>query len=292
MYNVRGTLGGCAVVPPSMKGYMACLTEKKFDEAIRTLENLGEFESGSLMTSEGTHTTAKNYIAAAYYQKGKALVAAGGDYAEILDCFKKAGDYSDAQEQIQAENDRHNAVIYADALKELEKGNYLTAIDIFNGIDSYSDATEKIKESYYLYGISLLNDNKTDEARKAFEKAGNYPGAADQIAVIQEVETDEAYNAAVKSYEDGEYELAKNVFSSLGGYKDADNYVKRCEIGLIKLDFDETCTYTIHPSPYEDIICRLEPYLDFVEAKELRKEIAYKIAHLYIMQGKTEETYQ
>ena len=255
-------------------------SEKKFTEAIRALENLGEFDSGSFVTSEGSHVVAKDYIAAVYYQQGMALIAVGGGHEEILDCFKKAGDYSDAHEQIRAENDRYSAVVYADALTELENGNYLTAIEIFNRIDGYSDAKERIKQSYYLYGLSLLNEHRTDDARDAFVKADDYPGAADQIALIQEAEKEADYNAAIRKYDEGDYETAKAVFVELSGYKESDKYIKRCEIGALR-NTNDPLLKKDSLYGWNQIIKELEPYMEYEEAQEYWKETKYKMARFY-----------
>ena len=48
-----------------------CVSEKKFDEAVRILESLGEFDSGSFETAEGSHSAAKDYIPAVYYTTNK-----------------------------------------------------------------------------------------------------------------------------------------------------------------------------------------------------------------------------
>ena len=298
---------------------MTCISEQKYDEAIMSLEVLAAFDSGSYETSKGSHTVAKSYIPMAYYQKGISLAAVDGDHEEILNCFKKAGDYEDAKEQIDAENNRYYGMIYSSGMKAIEDADYLSAIDLFNKLGNYSDASEKLKEAYYLYGVNLLDEGKWEGCRSAFKKAGDYgdsatmilksyysegfewlekgetsiairtfekandyPGAAEQIAVIKERLNSDTYAEAVRLYNDGHYTAAKLAFEKVPGYQDADNYAKKSEIGAIRVQYEQIKSIDdASMSKFESLINGLDSFLDMDEAVALRKELYYKMGIYY-----------
>lgn len=75
---------------------------------------------------------------------------------------------------------------YKTAEKLLQEQEYDEAIDKFISLDGYKDSEERIKECYYEKGLDLYSRNRRDSAIEAFEEAGDYEDASDQITMIKD----------------------------------------------------------------------------------------------------------
>ena len=162
-------------------GALVKVSQQKYDEAISDLENLGLFDSGTLETSVGDHVSAKSYISKIYYDQGIALVAVDGDHNKIIEFFTKAGDYEDAEKQIQDENDRYYKAFYDDGERHLANSEYDAAIESFQKAGEYSDAVERIQKIHYELGEKALETGEWETASLEFSAAGTYKDAASRI---------------------------------------------------------------------------------------------------------------
>ena len=298
---------------------MAHVDINEYEEAVASLTNLGEFNSGSFDTVKGSHVDAKGCIPEVYYNQGLHLVSAAGDHDAIISSFNKAGNFGDAKDQIKAENDRYYGAFYASGVEKASKGEYAAAIAEFEKAGDYSDAKDKIKATYYQYGLSLLNNKeyelsrgalkkageysdaatmilrayyeeglealgngKADEAVALFEQAGEYQDAKAQIEQIADNKKERIYNKAIEELNKTEYEKARDLFASLSGYKDADKYVKICEIKRMRKKFENFIAKDAKaPLNYTGLITALQKYPEIDEANALIKEINYRLGDIY-----------
>ena len=271
------------------------VNEHKFEEAIQILTNLGEFDSGSFLTSRGTHISAKKLIPEAYYAQGIYLTENNMDHDEILNAFKNAGDYSDAKDKIQAENDRYFGAFYTEGLRKFKTGEYIAAIELFEKAGDYLDAAEQIKAAYYSQAVGLLGQKKWEESRIAFGKAGDYQDAAEQIKAAHYYEgidllekkkwkesraafgKADKYNDSatmllktyfaegMEKYEKGDYQQAIALFSQAGHYPDAARYIQMSYYALGEAAYKN--------GQNQDAIAFLEQAGDYEQAKELNGQI-------------------
>ena len=257
---------------------LECISKNNFEEAINIFTGLAEFDSGSFATAKGTHTCAKDCISEVYYSQGMYLVSIAGDHEEILDSFKKAGNYGDAKAQIEAENDRFYQSLYTKGTEYAEKGEYLEAISYFEAAGDYSDSKKKIRETYYLYGEALLNAKKFEDSRKAFEKAGDYRDASDMILKA-------FYEEGLESYDLGNYKEAIDLFSKAGEYPNAKQSAQKSQYALGKEAmekgrFEEAEQFFTYAEGYEDSDALIE------QVKEAKKEKEYLFAQKLYKEGK------
>lgn len=227
----------------------------------------------------GDYSDAKEKVKSAYYLYGESLLE-DKQYAASRTAFEKAGEYSDAATMILK-------AYYEEGSDWYNKGDYNKAIESYTNAKDYPDANNSILKCYYAQGNEALQNGQTDKAFDFFTQAGDYEDAKDLIAKIEENENAIAYNAAMESFIAGEYELAKEEFENLSGYRDADDYAKISDIRLIRKKLDRYIGEKVYAlSSYEKLSNDLAKYLDSDEAKALWKEIQYEMG---VMQHKRED---
>jgi len=227
----------------------------------------------------GDYSDAKEKVKSAYYLYGESLLE-DKQYAASRTAFEKAGEYSDAATMILK-------AYYEEGSDWYNKGDYNKAIESYTNAKDYPDAKNSILKCYYAQGNEALQNSQTDKAIDFFTQAGDYEDAKDLIAKIEENENAIAYNAAMESFIAGEYELAKEEFENLSGYRDADDYAKISDIRLIRKKLDRYIEEKVYAlSSYEKLSNDLAKYLDSDEAKALWKEIQYEMG---VMQHKKKD---
>ncbi len=95
---------------------------------------------------------------------------------------------------------------YETAHKEIERGNYDSAISILQSISFYQDSAERVKEIQYKLAEKALADGKGYEAAIYFGQANTYKDANkrsrelwEDLGVYKTIATDEVYIFAVKN---------------------------------------------------------------------------------------------
>ena len=84
------------------------------------------------------------------------------------------------------------------------------------------------KDNAYRAAISLMEQEKYEEAIEAFTALGDYKDSPDQIANSQKaIEDAKQYEEAVSLFRKKEYDQASSIFASLGDYRDAPSYVQK-----------------------------------------------------------------
>ena len=126
-----------------------------FDDAIRTMSDLGEFKDASSRIKEF------------YYKKAEAALTQD-DFDLVYDSFLNAGDYNDAESRLGEGYLNHASLL-------ISSGQYEDAIQFIEGISKdYDWKNDKKKEAYYLLGKRYYENGQYEKAYNAFVKALPY----------------------------------------------------------------------------------------------------------------------
>lgn len=138
----------------------------------------------------------------------------GSDYGSAISWYEKAGDYSDSREQILNIGEYY----YVTQQYDLAEAVYVKVL----GTGVAAQRLYELGQYYELVG------NK-ERAAKAYREAGAYEDAPDKAVVLQN-EVD--YQAAESLYLAGDYEGAREIYSTISGYKDVDNKITECDYAI------------------------------------------------------------
>ena len=207
----------------------------EYAEAVRILESLGQFDSGSFETADGSHAVASSYIGKMYYDLAVNLQENGGDHDAIIEAFMKAGDYGDAREQIVGENARYHKAFYDAGIEQLKNGEYDAAIESFLNAGDYQDASSRINSVYFAKGNALMEAKDYEGAREAW-------GNLKEDKIIKGKINESYYHEAEDKLNEKAYDKAIELFGKAEGYSDADDRIKEVYylLGEQALDEKET----------------------------------------------------
>ena len=145
-------------------------------------------------------------VNAEHYSKAEDL-AAKGNYAEAIEEYKKANDYSDANEKI--------FKIYCSlAEKAQAEDKYDEAISNYQKASEYKDVSDKILAIYYAQGEKAFAAGEFDKAVIFYRNAGAYKDSKTRLSEI-------AYFCAEQALKNKDIKSAASYFSDAGDYKDA-----------------------------------------------------------------------
>ncbi len=146
------------------------------------------------------------FVNAEHYSKAEDL-AAKGNYAEAIEEYKKANDYSDANEKI--------FKIYCSlAEKAQAEDKYDEAISNYQKASEYKDVSDKILAIYYAQGEKAFAAGEFDKAVIFYRNAGAYKDSKTRLSEI-------AYFCAEQALKNKDIKSAASFFSDAGDYKDA-----------------------------------------------------------------------
>lgn len=151
---------------------------------------------------------------------------------------------------------------YKKGVSNFDSGNYQVSYDEFTAAGDYKDSVERaavaLKGSYYQQGLSALEEFRFDDARNYLYSAGDFPGAPETYAII---DNEEIYHGADVSFTNGEYEAAAQIFLSLEDYRDSsDRYVASIYALADSLydagEYYDAANYFVDIEDYEDSLDR------------------------------------
>ena len=155
--------------------------------------------------------------------------------------------------------------IYRPALEAYDRGEYETALSMFESIAGYSDADAQANRSRYAIAEALYQQGNLAGATEQFAQLGDYSDAAKRLQAVQYVQaglyldqgTAEGYQQAIDAYaaldsysdsadklkqaqfgqadlllNDGHYAEARPIFEALGSYGEAAKRVQACDYAL------------------------------------------------------------
>ena len=254
-----------------------------YNDGIEQVKNGDYLAAMASFTKAGDYSDAKEKIKYTYYLYGESLLNEKL-YNDSRIFFGKAGNYGDAKTMILKAYYEEGSDWYA-------RGEYNNAIDSFTNAKGYPGAKNSILKCYYALGKDAMQNGQTADAVTFLALAGEYEDAKDLIEQIKENEKATAYDTAMASFNDENYEQAKQEFRKLSGYRDADEYAVLSEIKQIRKKYDGYLLKNYKGiSFYTPLAKSLENYLENNEAKELWKEIQYRIGVLHREEGDFEES--
>lgn len=131
----------------------------------------------------------------------------GSNYADAVSWYEKAGDYSDAREQILSIGEYY----YTTQQYNLAENVYVKALG--TGV-----AAQRLYELGQYY--EALGNNKF--AARCYREAGDYEDAADKVMLCE-------YQMAEEMFSNENWKGAKALYAKLPGYKDADSKIIECD---------------------------------------------------------------
>ncbi len=165
------------VLIPSIRYGIAenAIASGKYEEAIATFEDLGEFKNASDKVKEAKYAWAESKLS-------------DGDTEDAIELLNTLGNYHNATIKVQ---EIQNNKSYAEAEDAFINGHYEEAKHIFESLGNYSDSRDqlqkcimKIGETHYSLAIKSLKSNDTKTALKEFLLAVPYK---DSIAQAQKL---------------------------------------------------------------------------------------------------------
>ena len=188
------------------------------------------------------------------------------DYQAMLAAAEEArknGQYDEAEKQylvLGTYEDADQAAVrcrYEKALSLLEKKQYDEAEMLFTALEGYEDSASMVLECRYRKAAALADTDRFEEADALFQELGEYKdsqGYLDKIRADRlygqgdmagaweyyqnldeslrtfSTEYENLYSSAAELRAQGEYDLAKQQFQALGGYKDAAALARQCVV--------------------------------------------------------------
>lgn len=169
------------------------LDNAKYDTAIQLFGELGDFDDAKTMLQE------------ANYQKASNLIS-NGSYEEAFNLFTELSNYKDSESQALT-------CKYSLAEQLLNSGNYEAAEAILTSLEESSETTSLLLECQYQRAEQAFRDKKYSDCLKFFQENTAYKESTEYI-----------YQIAAEYQKQKNYSQAKELFHSLGDYKDS----KKC----------------------------------------------------------------
>lgn len=209
------------------------LSEAKYDEAIKVFEEISTYEDASKMT-----------------MYAKALsVAESGDYQTAIANFNALGDFKDCPMMITY----YTARQYESQASADNWSSWNSAAKTYDTISLFLDSKERAencRKASYDLAIKSGDEGNTSLAILLLKELGSYSDAEKQAAYYQ----------AVALLNQGDYSGASCTFSTIRGFRDADNRVtttmedgyKAAEVKEESGELDEANTIFLNLGDYKD----------------------------------------
>ena len=177
--------------------------------AAQKLESNGEYEAAYEQYGLCKETGKQQEMA---YQTALVKLS-GSNYADAVSWYEKAGDYSDAKEQILSIGEYY----YTTQQYDLAENVYVKVLG--TGV-----ADQRLYELGQYY--ELLGNNEF--ATRCYREAGDYEDATDKAISCE-------YQMAEEMFSNNEWESAKALYVKLLGYKDAARKMIKCDKNIAAL---------------------------------------------------------
>lgn len=235
------------------------LKENKYTEAGQAFASLGSYSDSPRYTmycnaivagEAGFYSTAVENLQSLNGFLDSNLLATyyAGLSWEVAENYEKAAEvmsgitlYKDVSTRIAGYPEKINARDYKKADANEQAGRLETALSGFKALGSYQDSAtraeaiqEKINARDYDAADQNEQDGKLEDALAGFNALGSYQDSTDRAVAVQtkingrdaaaaEQAKADAYAAADKAEQDGDYATAYNGFIALGDYSDSAN---------------------------------------------------------------------
>lgn len=256
--------------------------QKEKDEQVRKIKLVATTVMIGLVVIVGTIIGITNHSKKTRYENAVTLYDQQ-QYEEALEAFDKMGNYKDAKSQVEnirsqiQERDR----AYKQGLAYYNSGAYAEAIQQLQEISDYADVSSYIEQAASALYQQAQNAMDNGDYKLAQEKITSMPEGYDistqakalQVEIdktVAELEKEENYTQAVSYYDDGQYDLAQQMFIELSDYSDSQSYLSN--IGIY---YYEQAIVLFEQKEYiqcGDILSKIdssEKWSEYTKAKEL-----------------------
>ena len=215
--------------------------------------------------AQASAASARESINADHYAKAEDL-AVKGNYAEAIEEYKQAEDYSDAKDKI-------FAIYHSQAEKALADDKYDEAIDYFQKASLYKDIGDEILSVYYKQGERAFVAGEYDKAISFFKFAGTYKDSSARLSEI-------AYAQAEQALKNKDNVAAARYYADAGNYKDASDQAKKLyyNLGTASLKnkkYDDALEYFSNAGDYNDSKNQIKG-IYFIKGKDLISKKQYE----------------
>ena len=224
---------------PAMEAY----ANGQYDRAAELLSRIRGYEDADDKWTIATYESAKTALHDLEYNRATELLnALPEDYEDVADLRKEC--------------------IYRPAMAAYDRGEYETALGMFNQIADYADAAAQIQGCQYAIAGERFKQGDLTGAIELYTQLGDYSDAAKQLQGVQYVQannymslgTAEGYQQAIDAYtalgdysdsasrlqealfnkadlllQSGSHAEAKPIFEELGDYGEAATRIKTCD---------------------------------------------------------------
>lgn len=161
---------------------------------------------------------------------------------------------------------------YNKALSLIKEEKYDQAIEIFVSLGDYKDSADRVFRTKYDLALRLYGEEKYDEAYTFFDGLGDYRDS-------QGLKKECIYKSGLSLLNSGKWAEAKEKLSSLNNYKDAGKNIKECDyqLGLIAIkgeDWEKAVNIFSSLADYKDSEEQLI-LSNYNKAKEMHKAGKY-----------------
>ena len=179
--------------------------DAKYDEAISKFESILEYEDSAEMINK------------CKYQKAL-ICKEKGEFIEASLLFKESGYYEDSVNLIDEMGTNLT-----------EEGKYADAVSVFENSTTKNNQYEK-----YASGIINFESENYSDALDDFKSAGDLYDAKEKYK-------ESVYRDADTKFSTKDYQDAKTLYTILGDYQDARDYVEICSLLIAKELYDDGC---------------------------------------------------
>lgn len=300
-------------VPKAAAYIKPIIHDHQYNKAL-VLINQGRFDEGYELLMKSGVSNAETVINESKYHRALALVE-NKNYNEACILFEELGEYSDAEKQLFSikcdqvieylnNGDDEAALAILSQLEEfgdeewdveleymyaqacMNKGDYESAIRIFESNPNYKDAKVLQNEAMYLLAKRYAAEENCEKAASLFKRLSNYKDSAEQYEIAKK---EALYVSAVKFMNNGSYYSADLKLTKLVDYdyKDSIQLLKECKYyqGMIYLEhgtYRKAIDYFTAAGDYRDSVAKKE------EAQNLLNSPTQHIVNQYT-QALTEE---
>ena len=274
----------------ALAAMQSAVTEQDFKKVAARFDDLGGYRDSAGYAQQCRESAEYARVDALYnsyvdkFNRAKNV----SEYRLVKKEFESIIGHRDSEDYVtKCEEKAHEAVLkkkYDEALENQKGTNRIDyqkkAMEQFEALGDFKDSKQKAEECRKR--IAELEQEAEKAAKK--KKVITAVSICAVIAVIAFVIVNitvltpkRNYNNAVALYENGQYEKAETIFTSLGNYKDSAEQIDNCEKGKSY----QAAEVLLDSGDYENAIATFEALGDYLDSADRVKECYYSKGSFY-----------
>lgn len=207
-YEDAAQLANECVYTPAQAAYEA----GQYDRAAELFSRIRGYEDADDKWTTATYEAAKRALKDLEYNRAGTLLAElPEDYADVADLRKEC--------------------VYRPALAAYERGEYETALRMFEELGDYADAQAQSQKSRYALAQALYDQGDVAAAIEQYAALGDYSDSQKQLQAVQYVQASGYLDLGTAEG----YQQAIDAFTALDGYSDSADKLKQARFGQADL---------------------------------------------------------